>query len=133
MAKLVDAWDLKSLGRKAVQVRILLLAFSLLPALGACSLDTEELVPVVTPFALSSLASGNHVCGLSAGGGVWCWGNGGDGQLGDNVVVFTRRTPVRVSSTDVFTSASAGLRHTCAVNTDGLIRCWGLERIRPVG
>ncbi|ACL23603.1 RCC1 domain-containing protein [Chloroflexus aggregans] len=64
-----------------------------------------------TPGAVSGLPSGvtaiaagvYHTCALTGSGGVMCWGNNGDGQLGDGRPLY-RTTPV-----DVVTSASWGV------------------------
>lgn len=57
--------------------------------------------------------------------GVDCWGNNGNGQLGDNSVgISLLPTPVLGGLASV-TSLSAGLAHTCAVLAAGAVSCWG--------
>jgi alpha-tubulin suppressor-like RCC1 family protein len=69
-----------------------------------------------------------HVCALGTGGGVWCWGNGISGQLG-NGAAASSSTPVAVSGpTGVLTgvaSIDAGDFHTCARTLVGNVLCWG--------
>ncbi len=89
----------------------------------------------VTPVGVTALGSGvnavsagsRHTCVLTAAGGVKCWGQNFDGQLGDNQACgFSCRTPVDVFglSSGVI-AVSAGFRHTCALTTAGGVKCWG--------
>ena len=74
--------------------------------------------------AVTQLAIGQtHVCAV-ANGGVRCWGNNADGQLGDNSTI-SKSTPVQtIAENSGVTQVSAGNRHTCAVVAGGL-QCWG--------
>ena len=95
----------------------------------------------VTPVDVVGLVSGiraitageRHACVLTAIGGVKCWGNNHDGQLGDG----TRSD--RVAAVDVtgLTSGvqaiTAGSRHTCAVTTAGGTKCWGNNHYGQLG
>ncbi len=84
-------------------------------------------LPDATDIAMGSFATGPSsmtTCALRTGGGVRCWGNGMDGQIGDGA-----RNSAR-SATDVMgiTNARAldvGGRHACAVLMDNTVRCWG--------
>ena len=87
----------------------------------------------VTPVDVSGLAGGaltivagaDHTCALMASGGVKCWGANTSGQLGDGTTT-QRVTPVAASglASGVQTLA-AGEGHTCALTTDGGVKCWG--------
>jgi hypothetical protein len=69
---------------------------------------------------------GYHACALLAGGGIYCWGDNTDGQLGDGTTT-SHTTPMAVSglsSGGASVSASRGA-HTCAVRTTGAALCWG--------
>lgn len=85
-----------------------------------------------------------HACGLTADGAVYCWGYGSTGQLGttrpadrcetrgmDRHGISWRYTdrcsgvPVRIESSEVFTSVAASSFGTCALNTAGRMFCWG--------
>ena len=44
---------------------------------------------------IAGASFGSHICGISTGGDVWCWGDNSRGQLGDGTTT-QRREPVRV-------------------------------------
>jgi alpha-tubulin suppressor-like RCC1 family protein len=68
-----------------------------------------------------------HVCALLDDASVVCWGKNANGQLGDGSTT-DRQAPVATSSFGSGHSVSyisAGYDHTCALLTDGGVRCWG--------
>jgi alpha-tubulin suppressor-like RCC1 family protein len=74
-------------------------------------------------------AGGNTVCALMRSGGLRCWGDGGQGQLGNAVVLPVDRAVPPES--DVLTGAravSAVADHSCALMDTGGVRCWGANR-----
>ena len=80
------------------------------------------------------VAGGYHTCALLDTGDVRCWGWNNSGQLGlgsntlsndkigDNELPSSK--PV-VSLGGSVTQLSAGMYHTCAVLSTGIVRCWG--------
>lgn len=116
---------------------------------GPSGTDEASVVPLAGPATAIS-AGGAHTCALLTSGAVSCWGAGFYGQTGagrnddrlDGAVVGTGAAATDAASSVVikanvaqkdFAKAPAlpvvaiatGEAHTCAVTTDGDVRCWG--------
>ena len=80
---------------------------------------------------VTQMSSGlKHNCAVRVDGGVVCWGSGAKGQLGTGSVsnAFSPRD-VQVGdpaeNLKGIVQVSAGEAHTCALNYQGQIYCWG--------
>ena len=94
---------------------------------------------VPTPVAgldagMSALSpGGSHTCALTTGGGVVCWGNNYNGQIGDGTrVTRTTQTPVTGLASGVV-AVAAGAYHSCALTTSGSVKCWGDNTYGQIG
>jgi alpha-tubulin suppressor-like RCC1 family protein len=94
---------------------------------------SESHVPVAVqglPARLAQIAAGGtHTCGLLIDGTVWCWGSGGDGELG-NGSTSDSSTPVMVTGLPSVVQIAVGGNllggdSTCALTSAGTVFCWG--------
>lgn len=66
-----------------------------------------------------------YTCALTTGGRAKCWGGNRSGELGDGTTL-PRFTPVDVLGLINGTKGvAAGWNHTCAVDSEDRVRCWG--------
>ncbi|MDE3095945.1 MAG: chromosome condensation regulator RCC1 [Chloroflexota bacterium] len=78
-------------------------------------------------------ASGDYACAVMIAGGVKCWGDNVEGQLGDGTTTNSL-TPVNATAlTSPAGAISAGGDHTCVVTTSGGAKCWGDNTDRQLG
>ena len=78
-------------------------------------------------------AGGAHTCAVTTAGSTFCWGNNFWGQLGDGRRI-ERHTPAPVIGSNVAVQAiTAGVYHTCSLNTAGGVACWGYNKLGQVG
>lgn len=94
-----------------------------------CTTPTDVCANPICSSLLSnvqSIGAGlDHTCVIVTDGSVTCWGGNGSGQLGDNSTA-NRSTPVNVVSFSGDAQAVAGGEaHTCALMSDGGVKCWG--------
>ncbi|MBP7963141.1 MAG: hypothetical protein KBG20_07650 [Caldilineaceae bacterium] len=92
----------------------------------------QELVPLDGIAYVA--AGGSHTCALTTTGGVKCWGDNYNGQLGDGTTREDKDTPVDVVRLGSGVAAiAAGREHTCAVSTAGGVKCWGRNNRGQLG
>src|SRR5438270_799091 len=70
-----------------------------------------------------------YACAVRAGGSVWCWGSGGNGQLGNNA---TADSPIAVQVVTTagppltgIVAVAGGSYFACALASDATVWCWG--------
>jgi len=104
------------------------------PAIAIGEGDTLTLsftpVTVTGITTATAVAAGEgHTCALLANGTVQCWGDNQGGQLGNGTITrFHRSSSILVTTVTGITTATAiatGRSHTCALLTNGTVRCWG--------
>ncbi len=91
-----------------------------------------------------TVAAGNtHVCALLSGGGVRCWGDNSQGQLGYPFALnvgdgnsswpLPASAPVLPLGPEAVAEIRGGIGHTCVRNISGTVRCWGANSDGQLG
>lgn len=92
---------------------------------------TPEHMRVAVPGrALSVSVSETHACTVVETGDVYCWGNNDSGQVGastgpDLAEPVPFESPLRVLGLPPVVSVAVGAWHTCALDRDRGVWCWG--------
>jgi alpha-tubulin suppressor-like RCC1 family protein len=97
-----------------------------------------SVTPVVTAApgaAALAIATGPfHACAVTERGGVECWGSNAFGQLGSGRTTDSSFVPIDVSGlADGIVSVAAGRTHTCALTSQGGVKCWGANGSGQLG
>jgi alpha-tubulin suppressor-like RCC1 family protein len=109
---------------------------------GACNTGCDWTCSRATcDDAIAIVAGTDHTCALLEQGGVACWGNNVDGQLGTGAAGPGLRSavPVRVLGIEGaehlggVRSIATGEGHTCAVVAAGEVWCWGRGGLGQLG
>lgn len=107
--------------------------------LGSSALpDLPSLIPVQTTVLPGSriaqriVSGANHTCVLATDGTVWCWGQNGNGNLGDGSFL-NQGDPVQVVLDGTATMIAAGGSTTCAALSDNSLKCWGKGSSGQIG
>ena len=76
-----------------------------------------------------------HTCAVTDLGALWCWGDNSAGQLGmPPAELASSAVPVEVIDAGVVAPVTGpGANHTCAIEDDGSLWCWGAGGAGQVG
>lgn len=77
-------------------------------------------------FWLAIDSGANHSCALNSDGEIWCWGDNQSSQLSDIETLTMSATPMKIAVPNSnWTSMSLGNNHSCGLNQDDQLYCWG--------
>lgn len=74
-----------------------------------------------------------HTCAVTTGFQAFCWGSGGQGQVGQGLAVLINFRPVVVQGGISFLRVTAGSFHSCGETTDHRPYCWGENAYGELG
>ena len=74
----------------------------------------------------------SHTCAIKSDDTLWCWGNNGFGQIGDNTTTGVA-IPTAVSGGGTWKQVSVTHFHSCAIKTDDSVWCWGTNTNGQLG
>jgi alpha-tubulin suppressor-like RCC1 family protein len=66
-----------------------------------------------------------HTCAIRVDGSLWCWGLNNGGQLGTGSDKDMVPDPTEVTAPSGWLSMTAGAYHTCGIQLDHSLWCWG--------
>jgi alpha-tubulin suppressor-like RCC1 family protein len=104
-------------------------------AVGQSFPSTDILTPRRIPGQLrfvSVVAGSYHNCGLDESGRAWCWGSGGEGQLGQGQLLSSS-VPVAVEGGVPFVQLITGAASTCGLSGTREVYCWGRNSVGQAG
>jgi alpha-tubulin suppressor-like RCC1 family protein len=91
--------------------------------------------PIIGGITFDSLAASlfqEHVCGRTASGLAYCWGQDDNGELGDGHPL-EQHSPVPVAGNLILAVVSAGATHSCGLTPNGKAYCWGANVYGELG
>ena len=92
---------------------------------GGCGDQTQPAVQVSGSHKWKMISTSKDTsCGVRTDNVAMCWGDNGNGQIGDNSTT-DRNAPVTVNGGYSWQNISAGEEFACGVATDGKGYCWG--------
>jgi len=106
---------------------------------GQIATGTTSMTPVASPTEVTLPATpervssfGSTVCARLSDGRVMCWGDNGNGQVGNGATSGQVTSPFEVTEVRGATHVVAGTTHTCAVLA-GEVWCWGNNSFGQLG
>lgn len=99
--------------------------------------DSDRPIQVINAQmgSVSAIGTGySHTCALTQSNGVYCWGRGDSGQLGNGGTSSSSwpQNPVTGLSSGVLAIA-VGSVYTCALTTASRVKCWGANSYGELG
>ena len=94
-------------------------------------------VDVIIDEDVVSIDAYLQTCAITVSGALKCWGandkgQAGTGVTGDEVPLVTTPTGV-VGLAEGVAAVSTGAHHTCALTTQGAVKCWGSDDVWQLG
>jgi alpha-tubulin suppressor-like RCC1 family protein len=83
---------------------------------------------------VKAFSAGSYTtCALTTRSQVKCWGYNGDGELGDGTTTSSLKPVLAGGLGKKVKAITYGDIHGCAVNTSGVVKCWGYNGYGALG
>ncbi len=119
--------------------RLLVWGYSSDGALGNADVLTSNTSTPVVVFGggtnwRQSNSGRTHKAAIKTDGTLWVWGDGGNGKLGNAIIIGSISTPVTTFAGGTnWKQVSSGTDHTAAIKTDGTLWVWGRNQFAQLG
>jgi len=92
--------------------------------------DSNTPVSIALPAAVDQLSVGSsHSCAILSDGRLFCWGANEEGQLGQDDPFpgagINSASPLQIGTSTNWRQVAAGQGHTCGIQDDNSLHCWG--------
>jgi alpha-tubulin suppressor-like RCC1 family protein len=107
-------------------------------ALGIGAVQNSNPIPSPAPVTgghswLTITAGEAFSCGMTTTRGGFCWGRGGNGQLGIDPTPDFEIAPRSVAGGHSWSSIDSGWGYGCGITTSGRAYCWGANHFGKIG
>jgi alpha-tubulin suppressor-like RCC1 family protein len=106
-------------------------AFIVVLGIAGCDGTSPSAKPLTGAISVS--AGDAHTCAVMNDGTARCWGDDSSGQIGNGEMAFAVLAPATVVGLSDVSAVAAGNQHTCALETDGTVACWGANEACQLG
>jgi alpha-tubulin suppressor-like RCC1 family protein len=101
---------------------------------GSTQGEIDTLAPIDDQTWLQVSAKHRHTCAIRADHTLWCWGASANGRLGLGLQVNDHyATPQQITAASAWSSVSAGSYHSCAIDDQHGLWCWGYDSNGQLG
>jgi alpha-tubulin suppressor-like RCC1 family protein len=103
---------------------------------GAHTEDQPVPAPAAAELTFEALALGGdtHTCGITTEGPTYCWGDNTFGELGNGAKSNAAQPePTQVAGGHEFATVALGRTHSCGIDSDGTLWCWGANDMGQLG
>jgi len=94
--------------------------------IGSAGMAQPSPVQVGTRTVWVQVSTGyQSACALHGEPTLWCWGNGGGGDLGNGLALGVQPSPGRVGTSPSWLQVSVGTADACGIQRGHTLWCWG--------
>lgn len=96
--------------------------------------DVVTTLPDGAVIGVAQVSAGElHACAVLTDGTVWCWGDNTSGEIGQPITNPGQAAPAQVNGISDVIQVSVGTAHSCALERNGSVWCWGRNNQLELG